>query len=499
MLQKRISPISLHFFWLIISIVYAGIFITIEFYDNPAGSLKGYWILLMQWGIITLSSSGLMGLITYNKYVMALLFPPLILLSTILSYYRLTLGITLTPAIIELTFQNNISTALTVISWQLMIAVMLSIVSSVLLTIYRWRYVYTNKHSFSYMLLYLLLFALQFIPKLTPAVSARLPYSLYYCTSDYFKMKKVALEERCTYDNYDFSSPMDSLNIVVILGESLRPDHLQLNGYPRETTPLLKGQSNIISFPNVISKYCHTYISIPHILTEPIPGNPDGAYEQQSFITPLKKAGFYTAWISNQDEMESYSYFMHEADTLIRNNPGNNPYVFTKSIDGQMLPHIKDILQRDGNKCLIIHCIGSHWLYTSHYPDSMTTFRPTIKSRVISANTTEEIINSYDNTVRYADYFIKKIISICQNTNAILIYQSDHGEALGESGKYLHGFKSPEVEKAACLVWYSDKYYSNNSNFIDTLRPKSQGRMETTHMFYTILKSARLVSTHKAP
>jgi glucan phosphoethanolaminetransferase (alkaline phosphatase superfamily) len=380
---------------------------------------------------------------------------------------------------------------MTVISWQLVVLMVLSIIVGVLVTIFRFRYVRVNR-PILYAIFAIAMMSLQLLPKLKAAVCARMPYSLYYCTADYLDIRQVAQEHRDTYDNIAFSCMSDSLNVIVVIGEALRPDHMQINGYKRETTPLLMKQQNLISFPNVRSLYSHTYISVPHIMTEPVDGDPDAAYERQSFITPLKKSGFYTAWITNQDEMNSYSYFMHEADTLIRNEPGKNSYVFTKNLDGAMLPLLDDIKNKRSNNCYILHCIGSHWLYTSHFSDDVAKFQPNISSRVVSANSSESIINSYDNTVRYTDFFLNSLIERFKDTKAIILYQSDHGEALGENGQYLHGFDNPGVEKAACLVWYSDAYYAENSALVDSLRAVSDHPAETSQFFHMVMSCANV-------
>lgn len=488
--HKILSKDSFWVLWGCVAVVYACIFITIEFIDNPAGSFVGFVTLALQWLAIAICSSGLMGLLMLNKYVMAVSFTPLLLVSTVLSYYRITTGITLTPAIIELTLQNDVQTAMTVISWQLVVLMAVAVAVGVALTVFRFKYVRAKRPAVCAVIAVVLML-LQFVPQLRSAIVARLPYSLYYCTADYLDMRKEVLTHRDTYDNVEFNCSSDSLTVVVVIGEALRPDHLQINGYQRETTPLLMKQSNIISFPNVRSEYCHTYISLPHIMTEPVDGNPDAAYDRQSFITPLKKAGFYTAWLSNQDDLNSYSYFMHEADTLIRNEPGVNPYVFGKNLDGAMLPDFDRMLQRSADKrCILLHCAGSHWLYTSHFPDDMAVFKPNIKSRVVSANSHQSIINSYDNTVLYTDFFINGLIERLKHRKAVLIYQADHGEALGENGQYLHGFDNPGVAKAACLIWYSDLYQAENSGLIDSLRRVSARPVTTTHMFHTVLTCA---------
>lgn len=488
-------------FWLLTSLAYAAVFLTIEFADNPAGSFAGFMALALQWALIAACSAGIIGLLVVNRYVMAATFTPLLIVSATLAYYRLSMGITLTPTIIELSLENNLSTAMTVVSPTLIVTILAATAVGVGATYLRFKKVADSSRSaIAIVVVGLALMSLQLIPRLKEPIAARLPYSLYHAVKGYQTMHRTALEHRDTYDNAMFTTSADSLTVIVVIGESLRPDHLQINGYNRHTTPsLMSHRANVISRPNVVSDYTHTYASIPHILTEKVDGNPDAAFDRQSFLTPLRKAGFHTAWISNQDEMQSYSYFMHEADTLIHNEPGKNVYVFSQNLDGSMLPHIRRIARQSAraNQCMVIHCIGSHWVYTSHYPTDRAKFSPGVTSREVSANTPEQIVNSYDNTVVYTDWFINQLINLYEKKNCIIIYQSDHGEALGDNGQYLHGFDNPGVKKAASFIWYSDTYRDKNRAFIDSLRANASKRIDTTQTFSLVIESASVSSVRE--
>ena len=58
----------------------------------------------------------------------------------------------------------------------------------------------------------------------------------------------------------------------------------------------------------------------------------------------------------------------------------------------------------------------------------------------------------------YTDWFMKQVIDMLRDRKAVVIYQSDHGESLGENGKYLHGEETEELHWPAAFIWYSDKY-----------------------------------------
>ena len=58
----------------------------------------------------------------------------------------------------------------------------------------------------------------------------------------------VKLESRFqgAYD-FNYNKELENLNVVLILGESLRADHLHINGYKRQTTPNLEKIKNCYS------------------------------------------------------------------------------------------------------------------------------------------------------------------------------------------------------------------------------------------------------------
>ncbi|WP_236496191.1 sulfatase-like hydrolase/transferase, partial [Escherichia coli] len=82
---------------------------------------------------------------------------------------------------------------------------------------------------------------------------------------------------------------------------------------------------------------------------------------------------------------------------------------------------------------------GSHGpTYYLRYPESHKYFKPTCDRSDIENCTHEQLINTYDNTIRYTDYIISKLIDKLieykDEYDTVLLYVSDHGESLGENG-----------------------------------------------------------------
>jgi lipid A ethanolaminephosphotransferase len=133
--------------------------------------------------------------------------------------------------------------------------------------------------------------------------------------------------------------------------------------------------------------------------------------------------------------------------------------------------------------------MGSHWWYDTRYPDKFKIFNPTIKSKHVPANSSQEMINSYDNTLVYLDYFIDETIKIIEksNSNTILIYLSDHGEMLGENGLWLHAQNNKTLENPAMLIWYSNDFEKNYPEKVKNFKKNASNKTNLDFFFNTIL------------
>ena len=73
--------------------------------------------------------------------------------------------------------------------------------------------------------------------------------------------------------------------------------------------------------------------------------------------------------------------------------------------------------------------MGSHMTYSERYPEAFARFTPdSLPERKDERK--DEIIASYANSLLYTDYIIHEIIQDYRKENALVIYLSDHGDAL---------------------------------------------------------------------
>ncbi|MCM1348887.1 MAG: phosphoethanolamine transferase [Firmicutes bacterium] len=496
-MYRATPPLNAVIFWLLLSVSYVLLFTTIEFLGSPVAGLAGWISIAGQWLVVGTATAALIGLLMFSRLVFLIASPLLLTASVVAAYYKITMGVSVTATTVELAAVNDFATWGSVISPLLIVLTILSLAAGCYMGYFRLMRVayFTPPWLWLCGFLLILLIPTMLIPRLKAPIAARIPFSFYYAVKDYKANCRAVSEQRNTFATTPATAAAKAPTVVFVIGESLRPDHLQLNGYHRATTPRLSADTAVVSLPKMFTGPCYTHVSVPRIMTRADSLNPDRAYTEQSFITLFDKAGYRTAWLSNQDAVNTYAYFMHEADTLVQQGGTRSLYDYSKWLDADLLPALDNLLEKGTEpKLAVMHTIGSHWWYPAHYPDSLARFRPEVDSRIVSELSQEQMINSYDNTILATDSFLADVIDRLRCRNALLIYISDHGEALGENGHYLHGADYPQLHTTACLVWYSAEFARLYPQKVKALKENAGRAWTTDAMFHTALHGASITT-----
>ena len=480
-----------------ITLLYTFSFILIDFIDTPVNSIKDAAFVGFKIGVMAVMTCLLLWFLSVNKYIFSLCFPVLTVLCTVLSYYKLTLHVELTQMIIDLAMVNDFRTSFDAVSWQLILAMLLVFCLSAGIAVYRFRKLRFYHEWLQLGVLFVVLLLVDNSYIFVKRLERHTPYSIYYSFKYYFENKQLIAEHRPAFKN-DAVCSADSLDVVFVLGESLRAKNMQLNGYKRPTTPYLMKEKNVISLPHIYSEYGYTHESVPYILTRADHEHPDLGYEERSFISILKQAGYHTTWLANQESINTFIYFMKECDSLVNVSNGKSLFIVSKWLDEDILPHYRNVLRRKAdNRFILVHTVGSHWYYNNHYPDSFMRYKPVIDSKIISSNSHEQMLNAYDNTILYSDYIWHLLINELRHRKAILIYLADHSENMGENGHYTHGDGDwPAQHYPACFVWYSNKYLAAYPEKIKALRHNKNKEYNSSFLFHSILDASDIQSSY---
>lgn len=260
---------------------------------------------------------------------------------------------------------------------------------------------------------------------------------------------------------------------VMVLGETARAQSFSLNGYEKSTNQYTEKQG-VVSFSNMSSCGTATAVSVPCMFSRLNKQNYNkrDATAQQNVVDLIHLAGADVLWISNNNgscKGVCARVKTQKIDTNIANSLCDGEYCY----DEALLKPLSDKLNKltHKNTLIVLHMIGSHGpTYFKRYPKDKRIFTPDCQRSDIQNCSEEQLVNTYDNTIAYTDLVLSKIINKLsqlankENIETSLLYISDHGESLGESGVYLHGLPyafAPKEQTHIPMIYWADPMQSD--------------------------------------
>ncbi|NIM07318.1 MAG: sulfatase-like hydrolase/transferase, partial [Armatimonadetes bacterium] len=253
-------------------------------------------------------------------------------------------------------------------------------------------------------------------------------------------------------------------NIVVILVDALRPDHLGTYGYPRPTSPNLdRLAEDSIVFENAFAQSHSTFLSVPSLFTSLFPleatkkklGFFSLREETTTLAERLVRAGYLTAAFSTNVIVHS-DYGLHQGFAN-----------FFCEHDLPAVPLTDEVLkwlEKNSRRpfFLYMHYMDTHSPYAPqgrfHAEFVPQDYRPSRKiilrahgrdlKRLIKIGYefTEEdkafVTGSYDGEIAFVDWNIGRIIERLRQMDlyddTVVLLLADHGEELWEHGSVEH-------------------------------------------------------------
>jgi len=333
------------------------------------------------------------------------------------------------------------------------------------------------------------------------------PFGLAMQGYDFWKEREYLSELAIKSRSFQFgarqaSTPAIPQVVVMIIGESSRYDRWSLNGYKRETNPLLQREANLISLSNVVTAVSATRLSVPVIISrKPATQSLKAGFTEKSFLTAFKEAGFKTWWLSNQMSFGQFdtpiSVFAKEADVTQFMNLGG--FTNQSSYDAVLLDPLKiAIADPAPKKLIVLHTLGNHWNYSHRHPKEFDKWQPSLFGIENPAYTDlkwkDHLNNSYDNSILYTDWFLSQVVSALKDSNQLtsMMYVADHGQTLydGDCNLAFHGHNTQYEFHVPALVWYSDPYKETYPHKIERLLRNRKAKLSTENMFHSLLDMA---------
>lgn len=301
---------------------------------------------------------------------------------------------------------------------------------------------------------------------------------------------------------------------VMVVGETARAHNFSLYGYLRDTNPLLSKTPGIIAFPDAMTQSNTTHKSVPMLLSAASAENFERLFHEKGILAAFKEAGFHTVFISNQQPNHSFIDFLGEqADEhyFLKTEDASKGNHY----DADLLKKLDEILPKaDASSSshyrycklfVVLHTYGSHFNYQERYPRSFAYFKPDSKSEAKPQNR-QDLLNAYDNTIRYTDYILHGIVErlqkwekvqaktdgeYCQPTSAML-YTSDHGENIFDDDRRLFLHAAPKASDyelhVPFIIWTSEGFGKQYPGTWKALEENRTKQVQTSlSAFHTML------------
>nr|WP_104009851.1 phosphoethanolamine--lipid A transferase MCR-7.1 [Klebsiella pneumoniae]AUR80098.1 Phosphoethanolamine transferase [Klebsiella pneumoniae]BCG50373.1 lipid A phosphoethanolamine transferase MCR-7 [Expression vector pUC57-Kan-mcr-7] len=286
--------------------------------------------------------------------------------------------------------------------------------------------------------------------------------------------------------------------MFLVVGETARGKNFSMNGYEKETNPFTSQAGGVISFKDVRSCGTATAVSVPCMFSNMGRKEFDDnrARNSEGLLDVLQRSGVSIFWKENDGGCKGVC----DRVPNIEIKPKDHPQFCDKNTcyDEVVLQNLDDeVAQMKGDKLVGFHLIGSHRPpYHQRYPDKPPPFVPDCPRSDIENCSDEELVNTYDNTIRYTDFVIAEMITKLKKYedkyNTALIYLSDHGESLGAMGLYLHGtpykFAPDDQTRVPMQVWMSPGFAKEKGMDLNCLQQKAaDNRYSHDNLFSSVL------------
>jgi len=262
-------------------------------------------------------------------------------------------------------------------------------------------------------------------------------------------------------------------NVILIVVDALRSDHMSLFGYERKTTSFLDSLYKAGDLKKValsLSVAGESFAGINGILRSKILANM--GYNNFALPQLFKDQGYQLNFIISGDHTNFYGlksfygknsefdYYIDGSETIKYSDPNDDRIIFEGL---EKIEHYHGDASYFHFHLMSTHNLGVHL-------DEYKTFEPAARKGLKFDN----YLNRYDNGILQTDAYIERIFreldTKCYLQNSIVVLTSDHGEALGERGKYGHG-KNIYTDQllVPILIYDSDTVQYKNMDYATTL------------------------------
>ena len=304
--------------------------------------------------------------------------------------------------------------------------------------------------------------------------------------------------------SYNAKSTMETLpnTILIVVGESVGSQYMNLYGNKILNTPFLSNSSDIRFFKNMISGAALTESSLLLSMTPARTANFKESYKFKALPVIFSDLGYETLWISNQDK---YGFVTNDITLIAKDTQKTiflNKSLVSMHFDNILLGALAEHYDKNKKQVIFLHMSGSHSNYMDRVPENFKG--PNIHCDE-EENSFCESIQAYHNTILYLDNFLEALYRQTSAMEAIVLYFSDHGEVLhnikGKEYLYGHGLDlmTKSQFKIPFLFWTTSSFQSKHPSLVKRLLLNLDKKTELSSFFDSITAMLNIQSSYIDP
>lgn len=272
------------------------------------------------------------------------------------------------------------------------------------------------------------------------AATARMPSEIHLETSGPLSVGRI---------DYITNAPVAESDIIIVLIDTLRADHVGAYGYPRNTTPNIdKLAEDGILFTQFISQTSWTRTAIASLLTSTYP-NIHGALDRGDVVRDsvdwlpdtLQDAGYDTQGImTNPNGLPIWGF-----GKGFRRYVDSDSQDWFSSDDADAIRRSIEFLSSPSTspRFHYLHLLAPHSPYLAREPFKSQLHRPRHATQNDTEFERQNTIDLYDAEIAYVDSELGKFFAHLKQEgkydSSLIVVVSDHGEEFWEHGGTSHG------------------------------------------------------------